>query len=83
MMTIGKRNFMDSSKDKRRAPHSPRCGMAGHGTEKIKMRIFADISARSAKIFASLARLGRQWRTVKLVLAQVPRRTKSRDVPLR
>jgi hypothetical protein len=32
MMTIGKRNFMDSSKAKRRAPHLPQCedGRARH-----------------------------------------------------
>jgi hypothetical protein len=44
MMTIGKRNFMDSSKAKRRARRLTGQRAAGHGTGKMKMRIFAEIA---------------------------------------
>jgi hypothetical protein len=45
---------MDSSKAKRRAPHLPQAEMAGHGTEKIEMRIFAEIFRSCGNFFASL-----------------------------
>jgi hypothetical protein len=44
MMTIGKRNFIDSSKAKRRARRLPVRGKtAGHGTGKNEKRIFAEM----------------------------------------
>jgi hypothetical protein len=64
MMTIGKRNFMDSSKAKRRARRYPGGMAAGHGTGKMKKRIFAEIAGSRAKIFNRLATRGRLWRTL-------------------
>jgi hypothetical protein len=59
MMTMGNRNFMDSSKAKRRDPIFLRRQMAGHGTVKKIEADFRRISASRRNFFNRLARPSR------------------------